>query len=121
MKSRQGQQALEKENGLRRPFAHLSKPYQRPRSMFEEKNKNTTHNMSQNLPQKLDWEKAYPMGDNKFVTVSQFRGRRSVHIRQFFTDMNNITRPTKKGLVLTTHEWRNLTQIVDDVNKTLAL
>ena len=119
LNSTQGQQAsLERENELRRPFAHLSKPYQRPRSMFE-KNKNP--NMGQNLPQKLDWEKAYPMGDSKFVTVSQFRGRRSVHIRQFFTDMNNITRATKKGLVLTTHEWRNLTQIVEDVNKTLAL
>lgn len=99
-------------NAPRKPFAHLPRIYQRPKTLFEKKN-------NSNNPQSTDWETAYHIGNDKYVTACQFRGRKSVHIRQFYTDKNNKSRPTKQGLVLSPLEWRKLTLLANDVNKVL--
>ena len=98
------------DNAPRRPFTHLPRLYQRPRTLFEKKTRNT---------QNGDWEKCYHIGNEKYLTVSQFRGRKSVHVRQFYMDKNSTRRPTYKGLVLTPDEWSNLTLHVTDVNDIL--
>ena len=99
------------DNAPRRPFANLPRFYQRPRTLFERKPKNST---------KGDWEKCFHMGNEKYVTVSHFKGRKSVHVRQFYMDNNSTRRPTSKGLVLTPDEWNNLTLHVADVNNMLS-
>ena len=61
-------------------------------------------------------EKKHAIGNNKFVSVSRFRNRKTVHIRTYFQDAKNITRPTKRGIVLTPEEWRRVTRIIKDVD-----
>ena len=89
----------------RKPIAHLPRIYQRPKTLFDKTD--------------TDWERVFPVGQEKYVTVSKFRGRKSVHVRQFYMDKYNRVRPTQKGIVLTPQEWNNLTKHVVEVNKAL--
>ena len=93
----------------RKPFAHFPWIYQRPKRLFEKK---TTDS---------DWEKVYNMGYDKSVSVTQFRGRKSVHIRQFYNNKYNRSPPTQTRLELNPDEWNNLTLIKTDVNEALQL
>ena len=97
------------DNAPRRTLIERSKFYQRPRTMFEEKENKCA----------ADWENKYHIGNEKYVTVSQFRGRKTVHIRQFYMDKNNKRRPTKTGLVLLPEEWKTLTNVMKSVNTDL--
>ena len=58
------------------PFAHLPRMYhQRPKTIFEP---NAVGHESYR-------DRNYPLNINKYVTVpSRFKGRKSVHIRQFY-------------------------------------
>lgn len=97
------------EGAPRKPFASLRRILQKPKTLF-----NTSD------ARRSDCERAFPVGNNKFVTVNKYRNRKMVHIRTFFRDSHNVNRPTKRGLVLTPHEWRNLTLVVRDVNSALS-
>ena len=98
------------DNAPRRPFAHLPRLNQWPRTLFEKKTMNT---------QNGDWEMFYHIGNEKYVTVSKFKGRKSVHIRQWYMNKNNESCPSQKGLVLTPVEWENLTKNIENVDKIL--
>ncbi len=99
-------------NAPRKPFSHLPRIYQRPKTLFEKKSAN-------NVTSTANWEKCFHLGNEKYVSVTQFNGHKAIHVRQFYMDKNNIHRPTKKGLTLTPSEWNNLTVLVKDVNKEL--
>ena len=56
------------------------------------------------LPQKRakkDSEGKIELSDNRFVSVSSFRGRKYVNIREFYKDESGELRPSKKGIALT--------------------
>ena len=101
---------LDRESNVqRKPYDRISSQnYMRPRTLFEQSRKNRNP-----LPVR---ETFYHMGDDKYVSVNNFRGRKTVHVRQFYMNTNNERRPTKKGVVLSPEEWIQLTKFVKDVN-----
>ena len=111
------------DNAPRRPFAHLPRIYQRPRTLFENRASQTKNHaknsFKDNAKQSADWEMHHHIGNEKYVTVSKFKGKKSVHVRQWYMDKTNQSQPTKKGLVLTTDEWKQLTEHVQNVDKIL--
>lgn len=96
---------------LRKPYERVSRNYQRPRTLFEQSRKNANP-----MPVR---ETFYHMGNDKYVTVNNFRGRKTVHVRQFYMNANNERCPTKKGVTFTPEEWNQLTKCVKDVNGVL--
>lgn len=109
------------DNAPRRPFTHLPRFYQRPRTLFEQQTnkKQAKKSFKNNACQTSDWEIHHHIGSEKYLTVSKFKGRKSVHIRQWYMDKTNKSRPTQKGLVLTPEEWNSLTQHAETVNNIL--
>ena len=56
------------------------------------------------LPQKrakTEKETSIELSENRFVSVSSFRGRQYVNIREFYKDESGQLKPSKKGIALT--------------------
>ena len=110
------------DNAPSRPFTHLPRFYQRPRTLFEmrlKKNIAEKPYKPNNADQKSDWEIFHHIDNEKYVTVSKFKGRKSIHIRQWYMNKNNKSCPSQKGIVLTPVEWENLTKNMENVDKIL--
>ena len=56
---------------------------------------------------------------NRFVEVSNFRGKTYVSIREFYKDSNGETKPGKKGIALTIDQWKKLLENSDKINDML--
>ena len=61
-------------------------------------------------------EKKFHLGNQKYVSVTTFRGEKKVHVRQFYTNDKAKTVPTKKGITLSLKEWKEMTDLVTSVN-----
>lgn len=58
---------------------------------------------------------------NKRVTISSFRGKPYVHIREYYEDKDTgEMKPTKKGIALTAEQWEDFLELVDDVSGALG-
>lgn len=68
---------------------------------------------------KPEEETRIDLGDNRFVSVSTYRGRSYVDMREFFFLENGELRPTKKGIALKPAEWKQLISSADRVNSDL--
>ena len=63
----------------------------------------------------------YELGNNRFLTVNEFKSEIYVHIRQYKTDI--VTKklyPTQKGCALTPTLFANLLQIVRNIDERVA-
>ncbi|MBC8411374.1 MAG: transcriptional coactivator p15/PC4 family protein [Rhodobacteraceae bacterium] len=56
------------------------------------------------------------LGDNRLVSVSVYRGRSYVDIREFFYIESGELRPTKKGIALKPAEWNQLLEVASRIN-----
>ena len=70
--------------------------------------------MKKNNSPKVIREKVYHVGNEKYVTVTDFRRKKSVYVGQFNLDRHNRRR-VQKGLELTMEEWKNLITFVTNV------
>ncbi|XP_072046654.1 uncharacterized protein [Amphiura filiformis] len=61
-------------------------------------------------------EKKFHLGNQKYVSVTTFRGEKKVHVRQFYTNDKAKTIPTKKGITLSLKEWKEMTEMFTSVN-----
>jgi len=51
----------------------------------------------------------------RFVSVSQFRGKSLVNIREFY-ESNGKLLPGKKGISLSTDQWDQLKKFIDKID-----
>ncbi|EEB06719.1 transcription coactivator PC4 [Schizosaccharomyces japonicus yFS275] len=56
----------------------------------------------------------------KRVTISQFKGKDYVHIREYY-EKDGEFRPGAKGIALNIDEWKQFTTYVNEVNKALGI
>lgn len=63
-------------------------------------------------------EKYWALDEKKRVSVSTFKGKARVDIREFYLK-DNKWNPGKKGISLPLDQWRKLLDIADDVTKAL--
>jgi len=55
-----------------------------------------------------DWENGkIPLGSKKFISVSEFRGKKLVDIREWYGDDDNL-KPGKKGISLSKEQFEKL-------------
>ena len=64
-------------------------------------------------------ERRYHIGNDKYVTVSSFRGEKKVHIRQFYKSDKGHIIPTRKRLSLTIAEWKEMVNSISIINSEL--
>uniref|UniRef100_A0A182JI93 Transcriptional coactivator p15 (PC4) C-terminal domain-containing protein n=1 Tax=Anopheles atroparvus TaxID=41427 RepID=A0A182JI93_ANOAO len=55
-------------------------------------------------------------GNKRKVTVSEFKGRVYVNIREYY-EKDGKTLPSKKGISLTVPEWKKLLEHADGINE----
>ena len=59
----------------------------------------------------------FELSKNRFATVSEFKGKVRVDIREFYMTDEGERKPGKKGISLSMDEWKKLTSQVDDIEK----
>jgi len=64
-------------------------------------------------------ETRYEIGRMRYVSVSEFRGKKMISIREFYQADDGELRPGKKGISLTSEQWEKLKSHVDDVDSDL--
>ncbi|XP_043509702.1 activated RNA polymerase II transcriptional coactivator p15 [Frieseomelitta varia] len=77
----------------------------------EKKSKKTSEKESENE------DNIWDLGNNRQVTVRDFRGKLYVDIREMYFDKELNLKPGKKGICLSIPQWRKLLSVMDDVDK----
>ncbi|CAF1054299.1 unnamed protein product [Rotaria sp. Silwood1] len=63
-------------------------------------------------------ERLYEIGKLRYVSVSEFRGKSYVNIREYYED-KGVEKPGKKGISLTGDQWEKLKSLINQVDKDL--
>ncbi|UJR15605.1 hypothetical protein I4U23_002541 [Adineta vaga] len=66
----------------------------------------------------LNGERLYEIGKSRFVSVSQFRGKPYINIREYYDD-NGVQKPGKKGISLPGDQWEKLKELFSQIDKDL--
>ncbi|CAF3020290.1 unnamed protein product [Rotaria sp. Silwood2] len=66
----------------------------------------------------LNGERLYEIGKLRYVSVSEFRGKPYVNIREYYED-KGVEKPGKKGISLTGDQWEKLKSLINQVDKDL--
>lgn len=61
----------------------------------------------------------FPLSNKRFLTVSEFKGRVRIDIREFYLNDKGERKPGKKGISLSRDEWDKLKDQMDDIEKTI--
>lgn len=64
-----------------------------------------------------DEENIWDLGNNRQVSVRDFKGRLFVDIREMYFDKDGNLKPGKKGICLNMSQWRKMLSVIDDVDK----
>ncbi|OMJ67039.1 hypothetical protein SteCoe_35905 [Stentor coeruleus] len=62
-------------------------------------------------------ENKIQLASQRFVEVSKFRGKTYISIREFYEDAEGNLKPGKKGISLTTDQWKKLCENVHKVDR----
>jgi len=68
-----------------------------------------------------DGAELHELGNKRYVSISNFRGKSLVDIREYYIDGkgDGELKPGKKGISLTTDQWTALQKLMPEVNKQL--
>ena len=61
---------------------------------------------------------SWSLGKNRFVKLSEFKGKWYVNIREFY-DADGELKPGKKGIMLTMEQWYKFKQIIPDLEESI--
>ncbi|RWS12920.1 activated RNA polymerase II transcriptional coactivator p15-like protein [Dinothrombium tinctorium] len=65
-------------------------------------------------------EKKFQLSNNRFVTVSQFRHKTRIDIREYYVTDDGVRKPGKKGISLSLQEWKKLKEQMDEIEKAIV-
>ncbi|ELT98290.1 hypothetical protein CAPTEDRAFT_102830 [Capitella teleta] len=60
----------------------------------------------------------FQIAKNRYVTISEFKGKKYVNIREYY-DADGEMKPGRKGIALNSEQWANLKEHIDDIDKAL--
>ncbi|XP_046738671.1 activated RNA polymerase II transcriptional coactivator p15 [Diprion similis] len=66
---------------------------------------------------KKEEDNVWDLGNNRQVTVREFKGKILIDIREMYYDKEGELRPGKKGISLNTTQWRKFVDVVADVDE----
>ncbi len=62
---------------------------------------------------------SFQLSNNRYVTVSEFRNKVRVDIREFYMNDEGQKKPGKKGISLSLDEWKKLKDMVGKIDKAI--
>ncbi|XP_027195517.2 single stranded-binding protein c31A [Dermatophagoides pteronyssinus] len=57
------------------------------------------------------------LSNNRFLTVSEFKNKVRVDIREFYLNEDGERKPGKKGISLSMDEWKKIVENMDKIKK----
>lgn len=96
------------------PKAKKKKPEKRKREEPEEEKKVEKKKPAKNKA----GEYSFQLAKNRFATVSEFRGKVMVGIREFY-EADGELRPGKKGISLQLDQWKRLKESMDEIDEAI--
>jgi hypothetical protein len=63
--------------------------------------------------------KMFDLGNKKFVSVRDFKGKTYVDLRTYYFDDNKDLQPGNKGISLSPEQWKKLLTLIPDVDDKL--
>lgn len=63
-------------------------------------------------------EYSFQLSKNRFASVSEFRGKVMVGIREFY-EVDGELKPGKKGISLPLDQWKKLKESMDDIDEAI--
>ncbi|XP_018566122.1 activated RNA polymerase II transcriptional coactivator p15 [Anoplophora glabripennis] len=60
-------------------------------------------------------ENSWDLGKNRFVKLSEFKGKWYVNIREFYNDDGEL-KPGKKGIMLTMEQWQKFKNCISELD-----
>ncbi|XP_044758705.1 RNA polymerase II transcriptional coactivator [Coccinella septempunctata] len=63
-------------------------------------------------------ENSWDLGKNRFVKLSEFKGKWYVNIREFY-EANGELKPGKKGIMLTMEQWQKFKGMVGEIDEAI--
>merc|ERR1711953_1027054 len=114
--------------------AHSSDSDHEPKKQKTESKKMKTEKPSKKEPEKEEEEPkskkvkttegnaedGFDLGKNRKLSVSEFKGRKLVNIREYYEDAGGAMKPGRKGICLTAEQWDKLLEVQDEVNAVQA-
>ncbi|RWS27304.1 activated RNA polymerase II transcriptional coactivator p15-like protein, partial [Leptotrombidium deliense] len=64
-----------------------------------------------------DEKNKFQLSNNRFVTVSEFRHKKRIDIREYYVNESGEKKPGKKGISLSLPEWKKLKELIHDIDK----
>lgn len=62
-------------------------------------------------------DSVWELGNNRQVTVREFKGKLFVDIREMYYDKDGDLKPGKKGICMNMAQWRKFMDVVTDVDE----
>ncbi|KAH9387635.1 Ssb-c31ap [Tyrophagus putrescentiae] len=66
-----------------------------------------------------DEDKSIKLSNNRYLTVSQFKNRVRVDIREYYLNDEGERKPGKKGISLSLEEWKKIVANMDKIKKAI--
>lgn len=97
----------------------IEPPSKKSKTAVKKKKVDTPPPKSSGAGVKVGDEVRFELGKMKFATVSEFRGRKMVNIREFYMNGEGELRPGKKGIALMPDQWEKLKNNMDEIDEVL--
>ncbi|KAI1081170.1 PC4-domain-containing protein [Whalleya microplaca] len=62
----------------------------------------------------------WPLGGTRRVTISDFKGKTYINLREYYADASGTLKPTKKGIMLTPEQYTTLVEAIPAINTELG-
>ena len=79
----------------------------------------TEQSTSKDHDQVDDWEKKFALEEDRFLTVTKFRSKCKVHIRDYYRNQQGVLKPSKRGIALTPMQWRKMKNLIVNIDQAL--
>ncbi|KAH9999755.1 PC4-domain-containing protein [Xylariaceae sp. FL0662B] len=66
-----------------------------------------------------DGNSFWALGGTRRVTISGFKGKTYINLREYYTDASGDLKPTKKGIMLTPEQYNKLVEAIPAINAEL--
>eukprot|EP00794_Sanderia_malayensis_P009850 gene9850-10861_t len=79
----------------------------------KQQKKKKTEEQTQNA---TSWE----LGKKRRVSVSEFRGKKLIDIREYYTNEDGDEKPGRKGIALSIEQWNKLKEVINQVDNAIG-
>ena len=109
---------MEKSKKENKEKKYLGKKKEKEKEEVESSNKNSPKNNKKSELIVTDDEVILHLDNKKRLTISKFKGRLFVNIREYYDD-NGTMKPGKKGITLSKDCWKRISDNITDINEAI--